>query len=380
MVAQLGQQPTPIHDRVSDIPPSLAQLVMSCVEKNPDQRPASASQLLEVLDSANESGSARPALPRAKSRKTLVAAGVGIVALLAIGAYGYLTKARGADPGSARNSVAVLPFGDDRADSAEAYFGEGIADQLMTALAKVPGLRVASRTSSIAMGRQRDLDVKEIGQRLGVSTVVEGTVRREGGRLRVSAQLINATDGLTLWSDAFERENKDVFAVQDEITDAIVSALRPELAGGARALSQRATVGPGTNNPEAYDLFLRGLYLLERRGTGVTRSAEYFSEAIRKDSTFARAYAALANALEFFPYFAGVPANRVEGRARAAAERSLQLDPSLAEPRVALAMAHGHAYRWNEADNEFRRTMNSGGRLRPILRLRWRTRSTVASS
>jgi len=354
MVAQLGQQPAPIHDRVSDISPSLAQLVMSCLEKNPDQRPASASQLLEVLDSANDSGSVRPVLPRAKNRKTLVAAGIGVVALLAIGGYAYLTKARGGDPSAARSSVAVLPFADDRADSTEAYFGEGIADQLMTALAKVPGLRVASRTSAIAVGRQRDLDVKEIGRRLGVATVVEGTVRRDGGRLRVSAQLINATDGLTLWSDAFERESKDVFAVQDEITSAIVAALRPELAGGTRTLAQRAKMGPGTNNPEAYDLFLRGLYLLERRGAGVTRSAEYFSEAIRKDSSFARAYAALANALEFFPYFAGVPANRVESRVRMAAERSLQLDPTLAEPRVALAMAHWHAYRWNEAENEFR--------------------------
>jgi len=358
MVAQLSQQPTPIRDRVPGIAPSLAQLVMSCIEKSPDQRPASASQLLEVLDAPYESASDRPIPSRAKSRPTVFAAAIGVVALLAIGAYAYLAKVRGGDAGAARNSVAVLPFADDRADSAEAYFGEGIADQLMTALAKVPGLRVASRTSAIAVGRQHDLDVKEIGQRLGVSTVVEGTVRRDGGRLRVSASLINATDGLTLWSDAFERENKDVFAVQDEITDAIVSALRPELAGGGvRALPQRAAMGPGTNNPEAYDLYLRGLYLVERRGAGVTRSAEYFSEAIRKDSSFARAYGALANALELFPYFAGVPANRVEARARAAAERSLQLDSSLAEPRVALAMVQWHAYRWNEADAEFRRAI-----------------------
>lgn len=357
MMAQLSQQPTPIDDRVPEIAPSLAQLVMRCLEKNPDQRPVSATQLLEVLDTPYESGSDRPIPTLAKGRKTLFAAGVGIVVLLAIGTYASLTKIRGGDATATRNSVAVLPFADDRADSAEAYFGEGIADQLMTALAKVPGLRVASRTSAIAVGRQRDLDVKEIGQRLGVSTVVEGTVRRDGGRLRVSAQLINATDGLTLWSDAFERENKDVFAVQDEITSAIVAALRPELTGGARTLAQRATMGPGTNNPEAYDLYLRGLYLLERRGAGVTRSAEYFSEAIRKDSSFARAYAALANALEFFPYFAGVPANRVESRVRVAAERSLQLDSSLAEPRVALAMAHWHAFRWTEADNEFRRAI-----------------------
>jgi len=160
-----------------------------------------------------------------------------------------------------------------------------------------------------------------------------------------------------MWSDAFERENKDVFAVQDEITQAIVAALRPELAGVTNTPAQKAAMGPGTTNAEAYDLYLRGLYLIERRGAGVAKSAEYFSQAIAKDSSFARAYAGLADALEFFPYFNGVPAARVEARVKAAANRSLELDPNLAEPRVALAMAHWHAFRWDQADAEFRRAL-----------------------
>jgi len=160
-----------------------------------------------------------------------------------------------------------------------------------------------------------------------------------------------------MWSDAFEKENKDVFAVQDEITQAIVAALRPELAGVTSTPAQKAAMGPGTTNAEAYDLYLRGLYLIERRGAGVTQSAEYFSQAIEKDSNFARAYAGLADALEFFPYFNGVPAARVEARVKTAANRSLELDPNLAEPRVALAMAHWHAYRWDEADAEFRHAL-----------------------
>jgi TolB-like protein/Flp pilus assembly protein TadD len=283
--------------------------------------------------------------------------GIVVAVLLAAGAYTYVAKLRNGSGSIARSSVAVLPFADDRADSADAYFGEGIADELMTALGKVPGLRVASRTSAIALGRRRDLDVKEIGQRLGVATVVEGTVRRAGGRLRVAAQLTNTADGLTLWSDAYERDTKDVFAVQDEITRSIVSALRPELAGKTVSQAQKAARGPGTSDPEAYDLYLRGLYLIERRGVGVMRSADYFSQAIAKDSGFARAYAGLADALEFFPYFAGVPASRIEARATAAATRSLELDPELAEPRVALAMADMHAFRWKEADAEFRRAL-----------------------
>ena len=364
MGAQLSQLPAPLGDRALDISPAIADLVTRCLQKNPSDRPASATELLDVLDSAYDSGGDHPSrsshpshasLPRARRLKP-VALGIVVILLVAAGAYTYVAKVRNNSSSVARSSVAVLPFADDRADSAEAYFGEGIADELMTALGKVPGLRVASRTSAIALGRRHDLDVKEIGQRLGVATVVEGTIRRAGGRLRVTAQLTNTADGLTLWSDAYERESKDVFAVQDEITRSIVSALRPELGGEAASRAQKAS-GPGTSDPEAYDLYLRGLYLIERRGVGVTRSAEYFSQAIAKDSGFARAYAGLADALEFFPYFAGVPASRIEARATAAAKRSLELDPELAEPRVALAMAHMHAFRWKEADEEFRRAL-----------------------
>jgi len=357
MAAQLSQIPAPLATHAPDISPSLASVVMKCLEKNADDRPASATRLLELVDEANVSGSSHPTLPSVTRRRSFLAPALALIALFAIASYLYFKRSGAGTSAASKNSIAVLPFADDRTDSASAYFGEGIADELMSALGKVPGLRVASRTSAIAIGRQRDLDVREIGRRLGVATVVEGTVRRAGGRLRVTAQLTNATDGLTLWSDAFERENKDVFAVQDEITRAIVDALRPELAGRTTTAAQKAAMGPGTTNPEAYDLYLRGLYLIERRGAGVAQSAEYFKQATAKDSTFARAYAGLADALEFFPYFAGVPAAQVEAPVRAAAERSLQLDPLLAEPRVALAMAHMHAYRWNEADAEFRRAI-----------------------
>jgi serine/threonine-protein kinase len=156
---------------------------------------------------------------------------------------------------------------------------------------------------------------------------------------------------LTLWSESYERDTKDVFAVQNEIAQSIVKALEPELGTTAASTAPR---GPGTANPEAYDLYLRGLYLVERRGPGVARAADYFSQAVAKDSMFARGYAQLAAALEFFPYFAGTPASRIEGRATEAARRALEIDPGLAEPHVALAMAHMHAFRWNEANAEFR--------------------------
>jgi serine/threonine-protein kinase len=359
VAAHLSQKPVPVSERAPDIPPRLADLVMRSLEKNPDARPASAADLLKDLDSADQSGERAP-VPRERKRYVFPAAAALGVILLAAAGYFFAARGHSNTAPATKSSVAVLPFADEGADSANAYFGEGIADELATALGKVPGLRVASRTSSIAVARRKDLDIREIAKSLGVSTVVEGTVRRAGGRLRISAELTNAADGLTLWSETYDRDNKDVFAVQDDITRAIVAALRPEFAGTASGSSNK---GSGTTNPAAYDLYLRGIYLLEHRGSGVARAAEYFTQAIHQDTTFARAYAALAQALELFPYFVDVPARRVEGRARAAAEKSLQLDPTLAEPRVALAMANWHAYRWNEAEAEFRKAIAADSTL-----------------
>lgn len=366
LAAQLAEKPQPLGEKASGIPPGLAELVMRCLEKDPDNRPASAAEVLEGLDVTLESRD-HPSMTMAKQRRPSNRAIFALILLVVVvsGLYAYFAKSGSVASGVEKNSVAVLPFADPQPDSSQAYFGEGIADELMTALAKVPGLRVASRTSAIALGRRKDLDVKEIGRQLGVATVVEGTVRRSGNQLRVTAQLTNASDGLALWSDAYERGNKDVFAVQDEITRAIVAELRPELAARGRSLPTQVAKGPGTTDPDAYDLYLRGLYLIERRGRGISLAADYFTRAIQKDPNFARAYAGLADALEFFPYFAGVPAEKVEPRVKSAAERALQLDPTLAEPRVALAMAHWHAYRWKEAEQEFRRAIAADSTAAP---------------
>ena len=352
--AQLAELPAPLGTAASNISPSLADLVMKCLEKDSSKRPESAAEILDALE-PNIVTREQPTFPPARRRfKAALPLVVVIIPVIAFGVLQFSRRTSGSSGSDSHSSVAVLPFADDGADSANAYFGEGIADELMTELGKVPGLRVASRTSSIAVGKRKDLDVREIGRQLGVSTVVEGTVRRSGGRLRVTAQLTNASDGLTIWSDVFERENQDVFAVQDDITRAIVAALRPELSGSTQVAARK---GPGTSNAEAYDLYLRGQYLVERRGPGVAKAADYFSQAIEKDPNFARAYAALSAALELLPYFGSVPAYRVEDRARAMANRALQLDPALAEPRVALAMADWHALKWDETDREFRRAI-----------------------
>ncbi|HMG70928.1 MAG TPA: protein kinase [Gemmatimonadaceae bacterium] len=352
MVAHVTESPPPLAQRVPTLPSPIVALVMRCLQKNPDDRPQSAREVLDALSGAS---------PLAKStfarRRMQIIGGALLAGLMLVAVAGRhrLASAFGAQaPASARTqSLAVLPFFNVGGDTANAYFAEGMADELTSQLTKVPGLRVASRTSAFAMRMNRGLDVREIGKQLGVSAVLEGTVRRSNGRLRVTTQLTSAEDGLTLWSDTYERDSRDIFAVQDQITKAIISALGPTLSARRTQGGSPPATGSGTNSVDAYDLYLRGRYLLERRGKGVSQAAAYFSQAIAKDSGFARAYAGLSEALELFPYFAATPAREVEGRATAAANHALALDSGLAEPHAALALAYMHAFRWPAAEQEF---------------------------
>jgi len=352
MVAHVTESPPPLAQRVPTLPSPILALVMRCLQKNPEDRPQSAREVLDALSGAS---------PLAKStfarRRMQIIGGASVAGLMLVAFAGrhILAAEFGAQaPASTRTqSLAVLPFFNVGGDTANAYFAEGMADELTSQLTKIPGLRVASRTSAFAMRTNRELDVREIGKRLGVSAVLEGTVRRSNGRLRVTTQLTSAADGLTLWSDTYERDSKDILEVQDQITKAIIGALGPTLSGSRTEVRNALATGTGTNSVDAYDLYLRGRYLLERRGKGVSRAAGYFSQAIAKDSGFARAYAGLSEALELFPYFAETSARDVEGRATAAATRALALDPRLAEPHAALALAHMHAFRWPAAEQEF---------------------------
>jgi serine/threonine-protein kinase len=175
--------------------------------------------------------------------------------------------------------------------------------------------------------------------------------------MRLNVQLTSVADGLILWSDVYERQVKDVFQVQDQIARSVVGALSVRLPGIAGPQPARPVSSPGTTNPDAYDLYLRGSYLLERRGGGVSKAVEYFERAIAEDSTFARAYAGLAYALELLPNYASTPPRAVERRATEAARHALALDPTLAEAYTALGLAHMLALRWREAEEALQRAV-----------------------
>ncbi len=259
-------------------------------------------------------------------------------------------------PDRKRRSIAVLPFVNLSSDPDNEYFSDGLAEELINAMTRVEGLRVASRTSTFQF-KGKDADVREIGEALNVDTLLEGSVRKAGDRLRVSAQLINVADGYHLWSERYDRQMSDIFALQDDITENIVGRLRVELsAEGASRPSRRPT-----ENVDAYNCYLRGRFHLNQRTESDTLAAiARFEEAAQFDPEYALAHAGLAEAyillnLDCPQLFCARNPEDVTGKARAAAEKAVVLDEASAEAHVALALVHYRLdWNWKRAEREFR--------------------------
>ncbi|MEP7325340.1 MAG: protein kinase [Gemmatimonadota bacterium] len=303
------------------------------------------------------------ASPAGGKRGWLIPAGVAGFALVAIVGWVVINKRGPASAPAAETakSIAVLPLVNIGGDSTQEYFADGIAEELTNALGKVPGLRVAARTSSYTFKGRRDLDVREVGEKLNVGVVLQGSVRRVGDRVKVSVQLTDARQRVELWSDSYDEAVKDVFAMQDSITRAIVSQLALTL-GGADLAAARAG---RTNDPEAHDLYLQGQALLHRSTEPALRRAlVYYRAALAKDPGYAQAhlgvawaYAFLADAYEL--------ASVAYDSSKVAARRALDRDSMLGEAHIAIGYALFAADRdFANADPEFRRGLelspNSG--------------------
>jgi TolB-like protein len=230
------------------------------------------------------------------------------------------------------NSIAVLPFVNMSNDAANEYFSDGISEEILNSLARVPDLHVAARTSSFAFKRQ-DREISDIARELRVRMVLEGSVRKQGERVRITAQLIDATRGYHMWSQTYDRQLSDVFAIQDEIARAIVDTLQVKLGADAAA-------GPGkvaATDLAAYDLYLKGLSLWQARGQeNLDQAQRSFEQAVAIDPKFAKAWAGIALVETLRPDWFGTPNAVAYPRARDAAERALALDPLLPEAYAAL--------------------------------------------
>ena len=344
LAAHVTTNPAPIDTVRPDLPPPLAALVMRCLAKSPAERPQSANEVVHALDDmiAPTGGHMRAATPdkRRMARNVVLAAGVVAIVAAAVTLGMRAMGARGHD---APRSVGVLPFTNLSADPSNAYFSEGITQEITDALGKLPGLRVAAQSPTAkTQGDQRD--PRAMGKALGVETILTGSVQRVGDRVRIAAHLFNAADGFQIWSDKYDREVKDVFAVQDEIARAIVSGLKLTLSPAQRGNLVRVA----TANPEAHTLYLQGMYYWNRRTMATLRkSIDLFHEAIAKDSAYAAPYAGLALAYAVIMDYGDLDVNAMIDSALIAGRKALTLDSTSADAHTAIAEAH--AARWENA-------------------------------
>jgi TolB-like protein len=316
LAAILHREPPPLRNA----PPDLAAIISRCLRKNPGDRIQRADEVKQALQQVGRSG----AVP----------------------------------------AIAVLPFTNMGAEKEDQYFSDGLTEEVINALTKIAGLRVMARTSSFAF-RGREQDIREIGARLAVDNILEGSVRRAGNRIRVTAQLINVSDACHLWSERYEREITDVFAIQDEISQAIADKLRVGIG------QERQTARRPTEDLEAYNLYLQGRYHLSRRTPeGFAKARPCFEQAVARDPGFALAYDALSEFYWYLGFFGFIPPKEAFSTGIWAALRAVEIDDTLAETHALIGMYRKELdYNWPEVRREMKRALELNPSS-PTVRLR----------
>jgi serine/threonine-protein kinase len=373
--AILNDQPEPMTALRTGVPMELERIAGKAMAKRREERYQTVSDMLVDLKAIArdlEAGTrTRTAGPRPAAgtvsgagrwRRVLTVGAVVVVAFVAGLVWNASrTRSPGADPAGERAaaleerpSIAVLPFLDMSPERDQEYFCEGMAEELINDLTKLGGLKVSARTSSFQF-KGAGHDIRQVGSDLGVETILEGSVRKAGSRLRITAQLIDVADGSHLWSKSFDRNMDDIFAIQDEISLAIVEELKPELLGdkGTRL------VGRSIENPEAYNLYLRGRWFWNKRTPpDLMQGIEYFERATEVAPDYALAYAGMADCYTALAeYSVSLPEGIAEA-AKSSALRALEIDDELAEAHAALGYIKiVYDWDWHGAETDFKRAI-----------------------
>lgn len=356
ILRQPPQPPTALNPRLS---PDLARIITKCLEKEPENRYQSAKELavdLRRLARDTESGyhiaeaAAVPPLAHIFRKRWVLAGagGIGIVLLLAV-AFWFTRTNKAPQIPQITPSIAVLPFADLSQEKDQEYFSDGLAEELLNNLVKIQGLHVAAWSSSFQFKGRND-DLRAIGQKLNVATVLEGSVRKQGQRVRINAQLINVADGFHLWSEVYDRDLTDIFGVQEEIARSVAGSLRLKLLG------EKLPSLP-TTNIGAYNAYLQGKYFYATpTKENLEKAIAYYKQSIHLDPKYSPSWAALSRS---YSLQAGVYSSVEEyGEARKAAQRALELDPTLAQAHVALGQIQQYYdWDWPAADASYQRAL-----------------------
>ena len=330
---------TPLQDVRPHLPRTFLRVVESATASDPLKRFASVGRMEAALAQIHGSSVNKAAVPRLRTagQRTRHAGQVG----------------PGRDPGVP--SVAVLPFSDMSPAKDQECFCDGLTEELINALTQLPGLRVAARTSAFQF-RGQARDIRQIGDALNVATVLDGSVRKDGNQLRITVELVGSADGYHLWSQRFDRNLEDVFAVQDEITASVVSTLKGRLAADASA----AIAAPRSRDLDAYGSYLEGRYHWNKRTEDeLKKSVACFERAIEKDPDYAQAHAGMADAYVTLGTYGAMPPKDVMPRAKRALEKALEIDSGLAEAYTCRGCVRSvYDWSWPEAEQDFRRAID----------------------
>jgi serine/threonine protein kinase/Tfp pilus assembly protein PilF len=347
-----------------DIEPALVpkvweDAVAACLAKNPSHRPQSVAEIAQRLQPMPGQTRTRRVLSSNSNKKVLLASGIAALSLLALaGLYlGVLkpqTKPVSPEEAVPEKSIAVLPFLNLSPSKDQEYFSDGITEQITTSLAEIHGFFVVARTSAFAFKNKIE-DVREIGRKLHVQHVLEGSVSRNLGKMRVAVQLINTSDGYHTWSKTYDSDEADILSLQGDVAQKVASALRVEL----HVSETKRLQGAVASNPEAYDLYLRGRYWLNKRTIdSIQKGRALFEEAVAKDPQFALGHAGIADAYILLGEYGAISSVEASKKAWPEVSSALEIDNDLAEAHCSRAqLLSGFEWNWRDGGTEFRKAI-----------------------
>ena len=360
-----GERPRDPKELNAQMPPDLSRVILKCLEKDKEKRYPGAEDMLAELTKIEKGIPTSERIPARRRpltsreitvtfrfKKLFVPALIFLVVVLAgVIVWQVLPRRRALSRPPSNHSIAVLPFVDLSPEKGHEYLCEGIPETLINALNRIEGLWVPARASAFLF-KGKDYNLSDIGQKLNVETVLEGSVLVIGDNLRVTPRLSHVKDGNQLWSDIYNKKLNDLFTIQDEIAQEIVKALKIKLLGEKEA----PIVKRYTENPEAYNFYLKGrFYWNKRTEEEVKKGIESFQQAIEKDPSYAAAYAGLADCYNVFGFYGVQPPNEAFSKAKAAAQKALEIDQTLAEAHTSLAYAKlYYDWDWPGAEKEFK--------------------------
>jgi serine/threonine protein kinase/Flp pilus assembly protein TadD len=344
----LTQRPAPLRQRNPKAPAELEPIILKALEKEPSRRYQSALELLTDLERIGHATASVPV--RLPGRRTSLVALAVLAALVLSGVF--WNRRGGAKSPVVTQSIAVLPFLNLSSDKDQEYFSDGLAEELLNGLSRIPNLRVTGRTSSFQFRGKTD-DSRAIGQKLNVAMLLEGSVRRQGSRIRITAQLIKTKDGFQIWSQAYDREVDDILSAQEEIARAVTGALKVTLLGGAPAQSG------ASKNPEAYNAYLQGQYFSHVRSKeALQKTAAYYEQATRLDPGYALAWTMLGSVRANQAGKADLPLDEGYRVAKEDVGRALALDPNLGMAHAVMGWIHlTYDWDWPAAEASLKRAL-----------------------